>query len=428
MSLALVAVSLPFSSYAKIETLDKIVAVVNEGVITEQQLQEQTDMIKAQITQAQGRLPSDQELRAQILEKLITDEVQIQFAQRTGIYVDDTTLDMMVASVAEQNAMSVSELRTALEAEGINYRQYRDTLKRQQIINSLHQRDVMSQIEVSSQEVDKFLNSPAGASLQNFEYKISHILVSLPESPTVDQIESAKNKADSVLKEIKAGADFAQMAVARSSGQHALSGGDLGYRGLGQLPTIFVDEVIHMDVDEVSTPIRSPSGFHLVKLVDKKQSETSISTIEKTKVRHILIKTNALLSDAEAKFKLEDFVRGIEQGTDFSVLAKTHSDDLGSSNAGGELGWVSGNELVREFKQVMDETEIGQISKPFKSSFGWHILEVQDRKVENNSEAVLRENALNMIRNRKAEEKLETWLRQLRDEAYVKVSGDYEQS
>lgn len=417
-------------AFAKIQQLDQIIAVVNDGLITESQLDRELEGIKQQLSQSQQALPSDEALRKQVLDKLILDELQVQYAQRTGIYLDDPTLDLLIADIAEQNKLSVNELRLAIEAEGLDFKEFRNNIKRQKLISDLRQRDVLNSIEVSPKEVDRFLSGPEGQSIQNFQYRLKHILISLPEAPSPEQIQKAQSKAETLLKQVKDGEDFSQLAIEKSGSQNALSGGDLGWRAAGELPTLFSEEVLQMQVGDVRGPIRSPSGFHLVQLADKKADQDQKAELKKTKVRHILIKPNALLSDAEAQFKLEELSREIENGKDFAIVAKTFSEDIASSAEGGSLGWVTEDQLVPEFTQIMQQTKVGERSEPFKSPFGWHILEVLDRKTEDNAEALMKQNAFAMIRNRKAEEKLENWLRQMRDEAYVNVfiENDSEQS
>ena len=407
--------------FAKVQQLDQIIAIVNDGLITESQLEREIEGIRQQLAQTSQPMPSDEALTKQVLDKLVLDELQVQYAQRTGIYLDDPTLDLLIADIAEQNKLSVNELRLAVEAEGLDFKEFRNNIKRQKLISELRQRDVLNSIEVSPKEVDRFLDGPQGQAIHNYKYRLKHILVSLPEAPSPEQIQSAQSKAQNLLKQVNEGQDFSQLAIETSGSQNALSGGDLGWRAAGELPTLFSDDVTKMQVGDVRGPIRSPSGFHLIQLADKKAEDGPKAEISKTNVRHILIKPNALLSDAEAKFKLEELSRDIEHGKDFSILAKTFSEDLASSAQGGSLGWVTEEQLVPEFTQVMKDTQIGQVSEPFQSPFGWHILEVVDRKTEDNAEALLKQNAFSMIRNRKAEEKMENWLRQLRDEAYVNV-------
>lgn len=405
---------------AKIQQLDKIIAVVNDGIITESQLDKETQMVQAQLQQSQQPLPSEQALRKQVLDKLILDELQVQFAQRTGIYIDDPTLDLIISDIAENNQMTVNQLRLAVEKEGVDFKEFRDNIKRQRIISELRQRDVLNEIEVSPKEVERFLNSPQSQSIQDYQYRLKHILISLPEAPSPEQIQKAKDKATTLLEKLH-DQDFSQVAMEQSGSANALSGGDLGWRSTPELPTIFADDVLSMDIGETRGPIRSPSGFHLIQLSDKKMAENAQAEVKKTKVRHILIKPNALLSDAEAQFKLEELTREIEHGKDFSILAKTYSEDLASSAQGGDLGWVTEEQFVPEFTEMMNNTEAGEISPPFKTPFGWHVLQVLDRKTEDNAQELVKQHAFSMIRGRKAEEKLENWLRQMRDEAYVVV-------
>lgn len=419
-----------FCAFAQaiVQPLDKIVAVVNEGIITQSQLDSGLSEARDVITRSNQQPPSDEALSKQVLDKLILDEIMIQFAERTGIIIDDQTLDAMVTEVAANNNMSLSELRVALKEEGLEFKEFRERIKRQNTINQLQQRDVLREVDVSKAELDQFLKSSQGQNLQGYEYNLNHILIALPDAPSPEDLAKAQTRAKEIMKEIKQGADFSHLAFANSTGSDALSGGSLGWRPFAQVPTIFADDVAMLEVGNMAGPIRSSSGFHIIKLTDKRVNENQETSVDKTKVRHILVKPNALLTDSEARMRLEDLKREIKQGTEFSVLAKTHSEDLGSGNSGGDLGWVTPDQLVPDFAQAMNETKIGEISEPFKSSFGWHILEVLDRKKENNREELIKLNAENMIRARKIEEKLESWMRQMRDEAYVEVHIDGYQS
>ncbi len=411
-------------SLASIVPIDRIVAVVNEGIITESQLNSEFSEVKTHLSRSQGQLPSDQDLKKQVLDKLVLDEVQVQLGERTGIIIDDQTLDTMISDVAERNNLTLTQLRETLEKDNIDFKQFREMLKRQNIINQLQQRDVVREVNVSKAELDQFLNSAQGQSMQGYEYQLSHILVALPEAPTPEDIQKAQLEADAILTKLQAGADFNQTALSKSNSSSALSGGDLGWKALPELPTIFADDAARLKVGEIAGPIRSASGFHLVKLKDKRLSEKQESSIDKTLVRHILIKPNALLTDSEAQMRLENLKHEIASGTDFSVLAKTHSEDLASSNQGGSLSWVTAEQLVPEFTEVMESAKIGEVSAPFKSPFGWHILEVLERKTESNLEEIIKLNAQNMIRSRKVDEKLENWMRQMRDEAFVEIHLD----
>lgn len=406
---------------AKTQPLDRIAAIVNDKVITESQLKQQTNLFVQNLA-SQGQLEVDEEaLTKQVLEHLILQEAQLQIAERSGIHVDDVMVSQAIQSFAKDNNMSISQFIDQLQQEGIDYEIYRQTFRDQLTIQQLQQRNIYNSIQVSEQEIKQFLNSPNGLGAMAHEYHVGHILIPSPEHPTPEQLDAAKRQADAVVNQLREGADFAKVAIQKSTSALALQGGDLGWRKLGELPTLFVNIVPGLKEQDIPNPIKSPSGFHIIKLLGKRLTQTEEMPVAKYKVRHILIKTNDYISDNEAKTKLSVIKDQIESGEDFESLAKTHSNDLGSSAKGGNLGWVTSDVLVNEFFQTVETSDIGKLSEPFQTPFGWHILEVMDKKVENDSENALRQRARQMIHQRKFEEKLQAWQLQLRDEAYVKT-------
>lgn len=404
---------------AKPEPIDGIAAIVNDAVITKSELKQQAQLMQKQLQQNGNATPNLAILEKQVLEHLITNEVQLQMAKRTGIEVDENTLDNTIENIAKDNGMTVTQLREALARDGINFSRYRNNVRQQMIISQLQQRDLYSELQVSEQEVEQFLQSPSGLGGLTLEYRLSHILIPLPESPTPNQIEQAQQKVKEIIAQLRSGKDFAQVALVEAKGEQALNGGDLGWRKIPELPTIFEKIVPALAVGDVPEPIRSPSGFHIIKLADKRNNVQTHATTDKTLVRHILIKTNAATSDREAQHRLSQLRQKILKGEDFEKLAKAHSADLASSSNGGNLGWVRKDVLVKEFSDVMDALAINDVSEPFKTSFGWHIMQVLDRKAETGDKA-LRQKAKEMIQQRKYEEKAQAWARQLRDEAYIK--------
>lgn len=409
---------LSFQVQAKAQTLDGIAAVVNESIITKSELEKQVKMIEKQIQQTSHTTPDRAALEKQVLEHLITTEVQLQMAKRTGIQVDDIALDNAIENIAKQNQMSVTQLREAIAMEGLDYNHYRNNLRHQMIMSQLQQRDLQHDIQVSEQEINQFLQSPNGLGGMITEYRLGHILVPLSEAPSPEELESATQKVQLILEKLKNGAEFAQIALSESKGEHALHGGDLGWRKLPEMPTIFEKIVVNLKVNEIPEPIRSSNGIHVIKLLDKRNA-AAVAGNAKTSVRHILIKTNAVTSDNDAKARLSEIRQKILHGEDFGQLAKTHSGDLASASKGGNLGWVSKDVLVPEFSEVMESLAINDVSEPFKSSFGWHIMQVLERKTQTADETALRNKAKEMLQQRKFEEKQQTWARQLRDEAYV---------
>lgn len=412
---------MPLATFASLTSLDKVVAIVNDGAITQSQLETATKIVTQEMMQANVPLPDNADLQRQVLEKLILEEIQIQYAYRTGLVFDDARLDELMSNIAQQNQMTLDNFRQAITEQGIDYKQFREQVKRNFIISQLQQRDVMQDVRVTPQELNYFLNTSEGQSHLGLEYNLNHILIELPESPSPEDVQQAKQHAMDVVKQLREGANFKNIALKEGRGQHALSGGDLGWRKIPEMPTLFVNVVPGLELNEISDPIRSPSGFHIIQLSDKRSAESNRQYIEQSLVRHVLIKTNAMLSDDGARTKLEYLRKEIESGEDFSEIAKTYSEDLASAKQGGSIGWVTGDALVPEFKSEIDKLSPNQISQPFKSPFGWHIAQVLDRKTEENTEVQQRLRAEEMIRARKIEEKLESWQRQLRDESYVQI-------
>lgn len=406
-------------SFAKPAPIDGIAAVVNESIIPKSELAQHVRMISQQIAKQNGTAPEPSVLEKQVLEHLILTEIQLQMAKRTGIHINEVDLDNAIENIAKQSQMTVTQLREALIQEGVNFDHYRDNIRNQIIIHQLQQRDLLHEIHVSDQEVKQFLQSPNGLGGMSHEYRLSHILIPLSESPSPEEIDQGAAKAKLIVEKLRSGEDFANVALAESHGQQALNGGDLGWRKLPELPTLFEKIVGTLSPGDIPEPVRSSSGFHVIKLVDKRSAEQMQTAVEKTLVRHILIKTNAMTSDQEAEQRLHDIVQKINNGEDFGKLASAHSADLGSAKNGGSLGWVTPDVLVPEFSSKMQTLAVNEMSQPFRSPFGWHVMQVMDRKVQNDDEAALRQKAKEMIQQRKYEEKLQTWGRQLRDEAYV---------
>lgn len=417
LSYALLSIS---TLAAKPMPLDGIAAVVNDSIITKSQLAQEAKLIEQQLRQTTHSLPANEVLQRQVLEHLITNEVQLQFAKKTGLQVDDAALDNAIENIAKQNQLTVTQLREALSTQGIEFDHYRNDIRRQMIMTQLQQRDILNDIQVSEQEVNQFLQSPNGLGGLVNEYHLGHILIALPETPTPQQVDEAHRKASEIATKLKTGQDFTQVAFVESKGDQALNGGDLGWRKLPEIPTIFVKMVPALKVNDIPDPIRSPSGFHVIKLLDKRQIQQLQTKVEKTLVRHILIKTDPSTSDQEAQNRLQEIRQKILQGTDFAKLAKAHSADLASSSNGGTIGWITQDVVVPEFGQQMEKLSIQEMSEPFKTAFGWHLLQVLDRQSQIDDETALRTRAREMIRQRKSEEKLQTWVQQMRDEAFVK--------
>ncbi len=397
--------------------LESIAAVVNNDVISSSELARKTREIKEQLQQNNTSLPPDSVLRQQVLENLITQHLQLQIAQRAGIRVDDEMLNRAVRNIAAQNNLTLEQFRNVLEKDGYDYTQFRESLRNDIAINRLRQRQVDNRITVSEEEIDNFLANLKAQGITDQAYHLGHILIAVPEAAKPEQIQAAQQKAERVLKELRAGSDFAQTAVAVSDDPQALQGGDLGWRKAGQIPTLFADTVVKMQPGQISNLIRSPSGFHIIKLLEKRDEESQVIT--QTHARHILIRPSELVSEQEVRERLLQLKQRIEAGEDFATLARSNSEDPGSAAAGGDLSWVDPGTMVPEFEQQMAKLKANQISEPFKSRFGWHIVQVLERRNHDDQGKTRRSKVREVIRQRKIEQETQNWLRQLRDEAYV---------
>jgi peptidyl-prolyl cis-trans isomerase SurA len=401
-----------------LEPLDRIVAVVNNEVITALELDREMVLIKNQLAEKNNRMPPDAVLKKQLLERLILREIQLQMAKRGSIRVDDETLNHTLDNIAAQNRLSLAQFREVLGREGLDYEAFRENIRSEITINQLQQRQVRNRIVVTKQEIDDFLNNQALREDDHKEYRLGHILVGLPEAPSAEQIAAARLKAQQIVKQLQAGADFYQTAVSLSDGQQALEGGDLGLRRAAALPTLFADWATSHELNSVSNELRSPSGFHIIKLLEISINETK-HLITQTHTRHILVRPDALDEGDEARERVLKIRQRIVNGEDFAALAKIHSDDPGSGMDGGELGWVSPGEMVPGFEKAMDMLATGELSEPVRTKFGWHLLEVLERRSHDDTDKVLRKKAQEALRARKTEPAMQTWVRRLRDEAYV---------
>ena len=419
----LTVLALLYGSALQAEYLDRIVAVVEDDVILDSELREETAAIVAKMQASNMMIPPDFVLRKQVLERMIIDKLQRQLAERSGIKIGEEALNAAVADIARQNGMDVQQFREQLQLQGIDYQKFVETVRNEIIINQLRSREIGGRIKVTDREVEHYLETRGDPGIEKVQYHLGHILVAIPEGASAGSIQKARQKAERIVEELRAGKDFKETALRESDGAQALKGGDLGWRYIGQVPTIFVDVVKDMDAGQVSEPIRSPSGFHIIKILDKKGG-LGKHVVTQTKVRHILIKTNELVDDKEAKKRMLRLRKRIEGGEKFETLARSNSDDKGSALKGGDLGWVGPGALVPPFEAAMNELAAGEISQPVQTQFGWHLIQVQDRKQQDNSEQSKKDLAREEIRKRKIEEETELWLRRLRDEAYVEIRLD----
>ena len=404
------------------QTLDRIVAIVEDDVILEHELDREAAAVSDKLRSTNVMMPPEFVLKKQVLERMIVDKLQRQLAARSGIQVSDEMLRNSVADIATRNNMSVERFKQELANQGMDYKAFEENLRNEIIINQLRGREIGSRIKVTDAEVDHYLETQGSASSSNMQYHLGHILISVPSGASASIIQKAKDRAEQVVVELRNGKDFRETAISVSDDDNALKGGDLGWRSMGQIPTLFTDIVKTMQQGDISDPIRSPSGFHIIKMLETEGSVQHIIT--KTKVRHILIKTNELIDDAEAQKRLWALKERIIDGDDFATLARSHSDDKGSAINGGSLDWVSPGALVPPFEQAMNKLDINEISNPVQTQFGWHIIQVLGRENQDNSDQFRRDRVRDEIRKRKVEEETELWLRRLRDEAYVEINLD----
>ena len=411
-----------FITNAYAELVDKIAAIVEEDVILEGELQREIAMVEARMRESKAQLPPETVLRRQVLEKLIMDKLQQQLAERAGVTISEEMLNNAAADIAQRNNMSLENFRTELENSGMSYKAFLDGVRNEIIINQVRAKEIGSRVKVSDSEVEHYIETQGSSGDEAIQYHLGHILIALKEGSSSSEIQKAEKKASELVKKLRAGQDFAQTAISESEDSNALKGGDLGWRTLNDIPSQLADGVKKMRLNEVSDPIRSSSGYHIIKLLDKK-SDVDNHVITTTKVRHILIKTNELIDDSEARRRLLELKKRIMDGDDFATLAKSHSDDKGSAIKGGDLGWVEPGNLVKPFEDAMNRLSPNELSEPVQSQFGWHLIQVLDRKEKDNASEHRKNMVREAIRKRKIEEETELWLRRLRDEAYVEIHG-----
>ena len=402
--------------------LDRIIAVVNEDVIMKSELEAKMRTVRGQIQQQGARVPPASIFERQVLDNLIQNRIQLQLAVRAGIRVDDESLNRTIGNIAAGNNVSLTQFREILEQDGYSYEAFREDIRNEITLTQLRKRQVENRIVVTEKEIDNFLANQEVQGTFQTEIRLSHILLSLPESATEAEVEQVKQVATQVREDLLAGADFAEIAKTISDSGTAENGGDLGWRKSNDIPSLFAEYIPEMKNGDVSELIQNPSGFHIIKITDMKSDTENI--VEQTLARHILIKPDQLVSSSQAKAKLEQLLLRINSGDDFAMLAKGNSQDSLSAIDGGSLGWRSPGELVPEFQRAMDALEVNEISEPFQSSFGWHIVQVMDRREFDNTESVKRGKARMAIRERKLKEAMQNWTRRLLDEAYVEYRLD----
>jgi peptidyl-prolyl cis-trans isomerase SurA len=415
--------SLTVSSFAALVLIDRISVVVDQDVIMQSEIDERMKAIKAQIAaDPQTRAPSDDVLREQIIERLILENLQLQTADRAGIRISDDELNEALSGIASQNQMTLTQFRVALANDGVSWAAMREQVRREFSISRVQQGVMRRRIEVTEQEIDNFLATEVGESVTSDEYRLGHILITLPPNPSAQDIRTTRDKADSISTRLQEGADFGSLAIEFSEDQNALEGGDMGWRKPTQLPSMFSDLVADMKAGDIKGPIKSGRGFHLIKVMDKRGA-TSEGQIEQTQVRHVLIQPNEIRTGGECQDLAISLREEIVEGRDFADVAKLYSDDPGSALSGGDLGWSRAGVFVPEFESTMKAMDINQLSEVFKTAHGYHFLEVTGRRIEDFSERFKMGQAENYLRNQKFDEELANWQREIRDNAFVEIKN-----
>jgi len=402
--------------------VDQVVAIVDDDIVMESELNRRIKQIEGQLRAQGTRLPPTNIMQQRVLERLILESIQLQMAERAGIRISDTQLNETLANIARSNGMSLPEFQAQLASEGDSYTAAREQIRREMLVTRVQQRQVDRRVRVTEQEIDNFLDSREGREHSGAEYYLGHILIAVPEGAAPEEEAAALKRAEAVLTELKAGADFKQMAVAKSDGRQALNGGVIGWRKENELPSIAADVLPKLAKGAPSDLIRSTSGFHIITALDKRGG--SEQWVEQRKVRHILIAPNEIRSEEQAIEIIEKLHHRLQNGEDFAELARSNSDDPVSAIDGGDLDWVSPGQMVPEFEEAMLATKLGKISDPFRSSFGWHILEVLDARQQDIGALVQANQARQLIYRRKFEEELVLWLQEIKSEAYIEIKDE----
>ncbi|UZK04311.1 peptidylprolyl isomerase [Venatoribacter cucullus] len=397
--------------------LDQVIAVVDDDVIMASELQQRVELVYQQ--NRGGTLPPQAALESQVLERMIIESIQLQMAERGGVRISDAQLNEAMGRIASQNNMSLPQFRQAMEAEGISFALARQQILDEMRISRVQRFQVGERIQITDQDVDYFLASELGKMASSAEYQLGHILIATPDNATPADLKAAEKKASEIVRKLRNGGDFRQLAMAESSSRTALEGGDLGWRKESQLPGLFADVAPKLQVGEISDPISASGGFHIIQLKDKRGGSTQLIT--QTKTRHILLRPNELRDAEDAERQIHQLYQRLQAGEDFATLAREFSDDPGSGSNGGDLGWVNPGDMVPEFDATMKDTAAGAISAPFETQFGWHILLVEDRRQTDVGAENQRNQVRNMLYGRRFEEELPIWLRKIRSEAYVEI-------
>lgn len=408
-----------FASAVEVVKMDRIIAIVDQAVITEMELEDRIVTISAQLKKQGIELPPENVLRKQVLERLITDALQLQYAAQTGMRVDDNQLDKTIERIAGQNQLTLAQFSDALKKEGVSLSKFRADIRNEITIARLREREVDGRINISESEIDNFLTTQASRNDNQDEFELSHILVRTPEEGSSEEIQKARAKVEGAINELQAGVSFAKVSATFSDAPNALEGGSIGWKTGTQLPALFLDALKSMQVGDVSPPLRSPNGFHLLKITNKRGGNSPL-VVEQTHTRHILIKLSEIVSEKEGKQKMDGIKERLDNGEKFEVLARQFSEDSTASN-GGDLGWVNPGDTVPQFEKAMNALKPGEVSEPVRSPFGWHVIQVLERRKQDMSKEAARLKARQEIRAKKSEEAYQDWVRELRDRAYVEL-------
>ena len=417
--LAVLLSAFSVTASAQIEILDKVVAIVDEDVVLESEVQRRLATIYAQIQQSGTQPPPQEIVVQQVLERLISERLQLNMGYSVGIRITDAELNDAMARIASSNQLTMEQYAEQIHATGSTLSNVREEIRNEMILMRVQQGQVMRRIRISNQELDNFLNSEEGRFMTSPDVNVGHILLPVPSGKNNEEVNAILQRAQGLLEEANNGTDFRQLAIAISADQTALQGGDLGWRKMAQLPGVFIEAVEKLEIGQISEPIRSDAGYHLIKLYERKGGGEQL--IEQHFARHILIKPNEIRDEATAVSQLTELRERVKAGEDFALLAKEFSEDPGSALNGGELGWSTPGMFVPEFEQTMGSIELNEVSAPFLSQFGWHILQVTERRNQDFSENITRNRAQNLLRQRKYEEELQVWLQEIRDEAFVEI-------
>lgn len=414
------AMLLGSAAQAEVVPLDRVAAIVDNDVVMVSQVTERMQAVRQQLRQSgAAELPPEDELQSQVLDRLVLESIQLQMGERAGIRIDDGALNQAMQQIAARNNVTMEQFRAALERDGISFNQAREQIRREMIINRVRQRRVRDAIQVTDQEVRNFLGSEVGRYQTSADFRLAMIVLPLSESASQAEVEKTAKAAGSIYQKLQQGADFNTLAATRSAGDTALEGGELGWRKAAQLPGPFANAVSQLDIGGITQPMRSPAGFHILKLLEKRGGEGQLVT--EYHVRHILIKPNEIRSESETAQLSQRLYDRINKGESFAELAKSYSEDPGSALNGGDLNWVTADSLAPEFAEVMTSIPEKQVSVPFQSQYGWHILQVTGEREVDMTDDMREQQARNLIQSRKYEEELQSWLSKIRDEAYVET-------